>query len=443
MTSSQKTAALVLLAATQFVLVLDASIVNVALPSIGHDLGVAPDDLSWVVNGYILLFGGFLLLGGRLADLLGRRRMFMLGLGVFALASLGGALATSSLWLVIARGAQGLGAAVVSPAALAVLMTLGGVLTDGIGWEAVLLVNVPIGALAIAAAGRLLPESRAGLGRRGFDLAGAVTVTAGLTVLIYALVDANDAGWGSTQTIGLAALALLALAGFVAIERRSRQPLVPLGIFRNRLIRGGNIVTVLNTGALFPMFFFITLYTQDVLGSSAIESGLAQLPLAATIAASATLAPRVVARVGYRTALVAGLGLLAGGLLWLAQLPADGSYLSDLLLPSLVVGLGEGVVWVASMVAATSGADESEAGLASGLVNTSQQLGGALGVAALVAVATSRETLTDGFSAGFTVGAGVAALAALLAATLLSPTRTGSRGESAHGRRDRPAEAAA
>ena len=471
MTSSQKTAALVLLAATQFVLVLDASIVNVALPSIGHALDVAPDDLSWVVNGYILLFGGFLLLGGRLADLLGRRRMFMLGLGVFALASLGGALATSSLWLVVARGTQGLGAALVSPAALALLMSLfdegaernralglwaalggsggaagailGGMLTDGIGWEAVLLVNVPIGALAIAAASRLLPESRAGLGRRGFDLAGAVAVTTGLTVLIYALVDANDAGWGSTQTIGLAALALVALAGFVAIERRSRQPLVPLGIFRNRRIRGGNIVTVLNTGALFPMFFFITLYTQDVLGYSAVESGLAQLPLAATIAASATLAPRVVARAGYRTALVAGLGLLAGGLLWLAQLPADGSYPSDLLLPSLVVGLGEGVVWVASMVAATSGADESEAGLASGLVNTSQQLGGALGVAALVAVATSRETLTDGFTAGFTVGAGVAALAALLAATLLSPTRAGSREVGTPARPDRPAEAAA
>jgi EmrB/QacA subfamily drug resistance transporter len=471
MTRSQKTAALVLLASTQFVLVLDASIVNVALPSIGRDLDVAPKELSWVVNGYILLFGGFLLLGGRLADFLGRRRMFILGIGVFALASLGGAIATSALWLVIARGAQGLGAALVSPAALALLMTLfdegaernralgvwaalggsggaagailGGVLTDGIGWQAVLLVNVPIGALAIAAAGRLLPESRGALGRRGFDVAGAVTVTSGLTMLIYSLVDANDAGWGSTQTIGLAALALVALVGFVAIERRSRQPLVPLGIFRNRLIRGGNIVTVLNTGALFPMFFFITLYTQDVLDYSAIESGLAQLPLAATIATAATLAPRAVARVGYRTTLTAGLGLLAGGLWWLAQLPADGSYVSDLLIPSLVVGLGEGAVWVASMVVATSGADESEAGLASGIVNTSQQLGGALGVAALVAVATSRDTLTEGFSAGFTVGAVVAAVAAFLAATLLSPMRTGSHGDTAHGRRDRPAEAAA
>jgi EmrB/QacA subfamily drug resistance transporter len=464
MTSSQKTLALILLAATQFVLVLDASIVNVALPSMGRDLDVSPDELSWVVNGYILTFGGFLLLGGRFADFLGRRRMYILGLAIFALASLAGALAQSALWLVLARGVQGLGAALVSPAALALLMTLfsegsernralglwaalggsggaagailGGALTAGLGWQAVLLVNVPVGGLAIALAARLLPESRVDIGRRAFDIAGAVTVTAGLTLLIYAIVDANAAGWGSLQTIGLGSMALALIAGFVAIERRSRQPLVPLRIFRNRALRGSNIVTVLNTGALFPMFFFVTLYTQDVLGYSPIESGLAQVPVAVTIAVSATLAPRLVARTGYGIALVGGLALVAGGLLWLAQISADGSYVGDLLLPSVVVGLGEGAVWVASMVGATSGADEAEAGLASGLVNTSQQLGGALGVAALVAVATARTSaaaggagapspaaLTEGFSAGLTVGAVIAAAGAVVAGALLTSRR--------------------
>ena len=470
MTASRKTAALALLAATQFVLVLDASIVNVALPSIGRDLHVGAGDLSWVVNAYILMFGGFLLLGGRLADFLGRRRMYVAGLALFAAASLAGAVAQSALWLVIARGAQGLGAALVSPAALALLMTLftegsernralgvwaalggsggaagailGGVLTDGIGWEAVLLVNVPIGLAAGAAAIRMLPESKAGLAG-GFDLRGAVMVTAGLTGLVYAVVDANDAGWVSAQTLGLGALALVLLAGFVVAESRSREPLVPLRIFRNRALRGANVVTVLNTGALFPMFFFITLYTQDVLGYTAIESGLAQLPLATTIAASATLAPRVVARVGYRPALVGGLALLATGLAWLSQVEPNGSYVATLLLPSLVVGIGEGAVWVSSMVGATSGASENESGLASGLVNTAQQLGGALGVAVLVALATSRtgtpdsgvapspEALTDGFSAGFVGGAAIAATGAVLAGVLLRPRESGQHAGSA------------
>jgi EmrB/QacA subfamily drug resistance transporter len=463
MTSRRKSAALALLAATQFVLVLDASIVNVALPSIGRDLNVGAGDLSWVVNAYILMFGGFLLLGGRLADFLGRRRMYVAGLALFAAASLAGALAQSALWLIVARAAQGLGAALVSPAALALLMTLfeegsernralgvwaalggsggaagailGGVLTDGLGWEAVLLVNVPIGLAAGAAAMRLLLESRTEQ-RGSFDMRGAVTVTAGLTALVYALVGANDAGWGSVQTLGLAGLALALLAGFVVAEGRSREPLVPLRIFRNRALRGANLITVLNTGALFPMFFFITLYTQDVLGYSAVESGLAQLPLATTIAAAATLAPRLVARVGYPPALAGGLTLLAAGLAWLSQLEPDASYVAALLLPSLVVGVGEGAVWVSSMVGATSGADESESGLASGLVNTTQQLGGALGVAALVALATSQtgataqdgappaEALTAGFSAGFLGGAAIAATGALLALTLLSSRKS-------------------
>jgi EmrB/QacA subfamily drug resistance transporter len=460
MTRSRKSAALRLLAATQFVLVLDASIINVALPSIGRDLAVDEADLTWVVNAYILLFGGFLLLGGRLADLLGRRRMYVAGLGLFAAASLAGGLAQSGGWLVTARGIQGLGAALVSPAALALLMTmfregaernralgvwaalggsggaagaiLGGVLSEGLGWEAVLFVNVPVGVLGAVLAARLLPGEQDAPERGGFDAAGALTVTAGLALLIYALVDASDAGWGSVQTLGLGAVAAALLAAFGAIEARSRTPLVPLRVFRNRTLRGANIVTVLNTGALFPMFFFVTLYTQEVLGYGAVESGLAQLPLAATIATSATLAPRVVARTGYRPALVAGLLLLAGGLLWLAQLSPDGTFAGDLLGPSLVIGVGEGLVWVASMVGATSGAQASDAGLASGIVNTAQQLGGALGIAALVAVATAASpgsggaALTEGFSAGLTAGAGVAAAAAVLAAVLLREPRRGN-----------------
>jgi EmrB/QacA subfamily drug resistance transporter len=458
-----KTAALSLLAATQFVLVLDASIVNVALPSIGRDLGVAPADLSWVVNAYILMFGGFLLLGGRVADYLGHRRLYGSGLILFTAASLAGALAQSGLWLVIARGLQGLGAALVSPAALALLMTLfnegaerskalgvwaalggsggaagailGGVLTDGLGWQAVLLVNVPVGAAAVALTPRLLPESRTSrAGARGFDLAGAVSVTAGLGLLVYALLDANDAGFRSAQTLVLGGAALVLLLGFVAIERGSQRPLVPLRIFGNRPLRGANLVTLLNTGAMFPMFFFITLYTQDVLGYSAVQSGLAQLPLAATIAASATLAPRVVARVGYKATLMVGLAVVAGGLWWFGAVSPDGSFPGDLLGPSLVVGIGAGAVWVSSMVAATSGAGPAEAGLASGLINTSQQLGGALGIAALVAVATARTAsmlqdgadrlvaLTEGFRTGFAGGALVAAAGAALAALLLSST---------------------
>jgi len=461
MSPPNKNLALALLAGTQFVLVLDASIINVAIPSIGRDLDVAPEDLSWVVSAYILMFGGFLLLGGRLADFLGRRRLYMLGLVLFGSASLVGGLAQSALWLVIARAVQGLGAALVSPAALALLMTLfsegaernralgvwaamggsggaagailGGVLTDGLGWEAVLYVNVPIGAVALALAPRLLPESRTEQGRGGFDVAGALSVTAGIALLVYALVDANDAGWDSTQTLALGALALSLLAAFVAIEARAPQPLVPLRIFRNRPLRGGNVVTVLNTAALFPMFFFITLYTQEVLGYSPIQAGLAQLPLAVTIATAATLSPRLVARFGYRLTLAAGLGVVAVGLLWFAGISPDGSFASDLLGPSLVVGMGAGAAWVAGMVAATSGGDETESGLASGLVNTAQQLGGALGVAALVALASARTTdvasggdenplaaLTDGFSAGFTGGAGVAALGATIAAVVLS-----------------------
>jgi EmrB/QacA subfamily drug resistance transporter len=465
--TTRKGLALALLASTQFVLVLDAAIVSVALPSIGLDLGFAGEDLSWVVNAYTLMFGGFLLLGGRVADLVGRRKMFIAGLILFTAASLAGALAQGPLWLVIARAVQGLGAAIVSPAALSLVMTLytegsernkalgvwgavagsggaagvilGGVLTEWLGWQAVLYVNVPIGIVAALLATRLLPEGREA-GARSFDVAGAVSVTAGLALLVYALVDANDAGWGSAQTIGLGALALVLLAAFIAIERRARRPLVPLAIFRNRPLRGANIVGIAMTMAIFPMFFFLTFYTQQVLGYEPIKAGFAQLPLALSIIISAGVASQLVTRAGYKLTMTVGMVIASAGLLWFAQISPGGSFVGDILGPSIVVGFGTALAWVAGTIAATTGVSGEEAGLASGLINTSQQIGGALGLAVLVAVATAvtdaadavpRVALTDGYQAGFIGAAALALLGALLSAVLLSSRESREHARSA------------
>jgi len=460
--------ALALLASTQFVLILDAAIVGVALPSIGSDLDFAREDLSWVANAYTLMFGGFLLLGGRVADLVGRRRMFMVGLVLFTAASLLGGLAQSALWLVLARAAQGLGAALISPAALSLVMTLftegsernkalgvwgavagsggaagvilGGVLTEWLGWEAVLYVNVPIGLVAAFLAPRLLPEGREAAGTRSFDVAGAVTVTAGLTMLVYALVDANDAGWGSAQTLGLAAGALALLALFIAIEMRAPRPLAPLAIFRNRALRGANIVSVAMTMAFFPMFFFLTFYAQYVLGYEPIEAGFAQLPIALSIIVFAGVASQIVTRAGYKTTILIGLLVAAAGLLWFAQVSPGGSFLADILGPSLVTGFGLAFAFVAGTIAATSGVSGEQAGLASGLVNTSQQIGGALGLALLIALATARTdavdaaqpvALAEGYQAGFLGGAGLALLGALLTVLLLSSRESREHAEAA------------
>ena len=392
--STNKWVALALLAAAQFVVVLDASIVNVALPSIGKDLGFSPDDLSWVVNAYVLVFGGFLLLGGRIADLLGRRRLFVAGLILFAAASLAGGLAQSAGWLVAARAVQGLGAALLSPAALslvtvlfaegsernkamgvwgaavgsggAVGVLLGGMLTEWAGWEWVLFVNVPIGLIAAALAPRLLPESRND-GERHFDIAGAVTITAGLSLLVYTLVDANSAGWASTQTLGLGAIALALIAGFYLIERRQKAPLVPFpGIFRMRTITGINVSAVLIAAALFSMFFFISLYMQNVLGFSALKAGIAYLPLAVGIILTAGASAPLVTRFGFKPVLVAGLLITAAGLLWFSQVHADGSFVGDILFPSLLAAIGLGLAFVSMTVAAVSGVEPHEAGLASG-----------------------------------------------------------------------------
>jgi len=454
--------ALILLCSAQFVVVLDASIVNVALPTIKEALGFSESSLPWVVNAYVLTFGGFLLLGGRLADLLGRRRIFMFGLILFALASLVGGLATNSGQLVAARAVQGLGAGLLSPAALSIVATtfrdgaernkalgiwgavagsggaagvlLGGVLTEYVGWEWVLWVNVPIGIAAAALAPGLIAETRDEDETRHFDVAGAATITIGLSALVYALLDAPDAGWGSTQTIGILAAAAVLLTAFVAIERRSQAPLVPFRIFRLRTITGANVVGILVGASLFSMFYFISLYMQQVLGYSAIKAGLSYLPLAVSIILSAGIASSLVTKVGFKPILATGMVLIAAGLLWFSQItPApDGSFVADILGPSLLAAVGLGFAFVPVTIAAVSGVADREQGLASGLINTSQQVGGALGLAILAAIAnseigTSRDpaVLTDGFASAFLVGAGFAILG--LIATLLLIRNSDSR----------------
>jgi EmrB/QacA subfamily drug resistance transporter len=479
----RKWLALALLAAAQFVVVLDASIVNVALPSIGRELQFSQENLSWVVNAYTLTFGGFLLLGGRMADLLGRRRLFLGGLVLFGLASLAGGFASNDGQLIAARAVQGLGAALLSPAALslvtviftegaernkafgvwgavagsggAVGVLLGGMLTEWAGWEWVLFVNVPIAAAAAVAAPRLLPESRNG-GARHFDFAGAVSVTAGLSLLVYALVDATNAGWSSTQTIGLLALAVALIGAFVTIELRSRAPLMPFpGIFRIRTISGINLTALFIAMALFSMFFFISLYMQQVLGYDALKAGLSYLPLAFGIIVSAGLASSLTTRFGFKPVLIAGLLLTAGGLLWFSQVSPGGSYLGDILFPSLLAAVGLGFAFVPMTIAAVSGVDAHEAGLASGLINTSQQIGGALGLAILATIANGRTdsvaeagnplpvALTEGFQSAFLVGAGFAVLGAVLAFFLISGRASRRHAEAAQRGEAQPGPVAA
>jgi EmrB/QacA subfamily drug resistance transporter len=471
-TPRAKNLALALLAMTQFVVVLDAAIVNVALPSIGRDLDFARDDLSWVVNAYTLVFGGFLLLGGRLSDLLGRRRMFIWGMVLFAAASLAGGFAQSDVWLVAARAVQGLGAAIVSPAALSIVTTtftegaernralgvwgavagsggaagvlLGGILTETLGWEWVLFVNTPIGIAAALLAPRLLGESR-DASSPSFDFAGAFSVTAGLVLLVYTLVDANDAGWGSAQTLILGAISVLLLAAFIVIEGRRRYPLMPFSIFRLRTLRGANVVGLLIGMSLFSMFFFISLYMQQVLDYGPLTAGLAYLPLALLIIISAGVASQLVTRVGFKPTLIAGMLLVAAGLVWFAQVSAPGgTYLGDILFPSLLAAVGLGFAFVPVTIAAVTGTRPDEAGLASGLINTSQQVGGALGLAVLATVATGRTddvvasgernpavALTEGFQDAFLAGAGLALLGALLAAVLISSKDSREHSEAA------------
>jgi EmrB/QacA subfamily drug resistance transporter len=452
--------ALALLCVAQFVVVLDASIVNVALPTIGEALNFTESSLPWVLNAYVLTFGGFLLLGGRLADLLGRRRLFMGGLILFAVASLAGGLASDSGQLIAARAVQGLGAAILSPAALSIVATtfkdgaernkalgiwgavagsggaagvlLGGVLTEGLGWEWVLWVNVPIGIIAAAIAPSLIAETRSEDETRHFDVAGALTITLGLSAFVFALLDAETVGWGSVQTIGTIVASLILLAAFVVIEQRSKAPLVPFSIFRVRTVTGANVVGILVGASLFSMFYFISLYMQQVLGYSPIKAGLSYLPLAISIILSAGIASGLVTKVGFKPILAIGMALIALGLLWFTQISVHGSFLADILGPSLLAAVGLGFAFVPVTIAAVSGIKDREQGLASGLINTSQQVGGALGLAILAAIANavigsneSPAKLVDGFQAAFAVGAAFAILG--LIATLLLVRTSDSR----------------
>jgi EmrB/QacA subfamily drug resistance transporter len=441
---------LVLICLAQFMVVLDATIVNVALPSIQQDLGLSEGNLQWIVNAYTLVFGGFLLLGGRAGDLLGRKRVFLIGLVIFTGASLLDGLASSEGMLIGARALQGLGAALISPAALSIISTtfaegaerakalgvwaaiaiggsavgliLGGVLTQYFSWPWIFFVNVPVGIAAFLLSLRLIPESRDEHAHRSYDVAGAVTVTGGLMALVYAIVDAQSAGWSSPKTIGFFALAGALLAAFIVIELRAKAPLVRLSIFRIRSLLTANVSMLLAASAMFAMFFFNTLYLQRVLGYGPLEAGLAFLPFTAGIMVSAGLASQFAPRIGVRPVAAVGMLLTTGGLLLLTQLPVHGSYVADVL-PSIVLSsLGMGAVFMPLTLIATTGLDNDDQGLASGLFNTSQQVGGALGLAVLSTLATSKmssaggsatHALVVGFHWAFAAGA-VVMIAALI-----------------------------
>jgi EmrB/QacA subfamily drug resistance transporter len=445
--NTRKWWALALLAAAQFVVVLDASVVNVALPSIGADLDLGQEGLAWLVNAYVLAFGGFLLLGGRMADLLGRRRVFMGGFVLFALASFAGGLATSGGTLIAARALQGLGAAILSPAALSLVTTtfaegaerntalgvwgavaagggaagslLGGVITQTLGWEWVLWINTPIGIAAAALAPALLHESKSTAGERSFDALGALTVTAGLVALVYGVIDGVQ--------VEFLALAAGLLVAFVVTESRTQNPLVPLGVFRARTLTGAAVTGVLMGAALIGLFFFATLYLQQVLHYGPLKAGVSFLPLALTIGASAGVASQLSTRFGPKPVLVSGLAVQAAGLYWFSHVSADGSFLADVLFPSLVVALGMGLAFVPLTIAAMSGVSENESGLASGLMATAQQIGQAVGLAILTGVATTTTTtaqaLTAGFEDAFLLAATFALIGALAAFTIIATTR--------------------
>ena len=460
---------LVLCCLAQFMVVLDVSIVNVALPSISADLGFTPATLAWVVNAYTLAFAGFLLLGGRAADLLGRREVFAGGLALFALASLAGGLAQSELTLVAARAAQGLGGAVVAPATLSILTTgfaegsernralglwgamgaiggasgalLGGILTEALNWRWILIINVPIGLLgALAALHVVRTGPRAGDATRDFDLAGALSVTLGLVVLTYGIVESESHGWGSARTLLTLAAGAALLALFVLVEGRfARRPLVPLRIFASRILTGANIVVFCLGGSVFAMWYFLSLYLQQVLGYSPIDAGLAFLPMPLTIAACTQAATRLTGRFGAGPVLAGGMALIAAGMLLFTRIGPDGTYVSDVLVPSMLCAAGIGFAFVPVTIAATAGVARAEAGLASGLVNTSRQMGGSLGLALLATVATQRtaalagdvprvEALTEGFHRAFALGGAVALVGALVSLLVLSRVRAAPRG---------------
>jgi EmrB/QacA subfamily drug resistance transporter len=412
--------AFAVLAVAYFMTVADLAIVNVALPTIGRQLHIAESDLQWVVTAYALTFGGFLLLGGRAADLLGRRRILLAGLALFTAASLGCGLATAEGFLIAMRCLEGLGAAIVLPAALSIVMNMfpegaernkalgawgaigasgatvgvmaGGLLTRYVGWEYIFYLNVPIGAAALALAPRIVPESRLAIERRRFDPFGAVTVTGGISLLVYAISTAPQVGWDTVRTVSLLAASVALLAAFLVIETRVEAPLMPLRIFRLKTLAGGNAVGLLLGASFFAFIFIGTLYMQQVLGYSALRAGLAWLATSLTSVAFAGLAQALVTRGSAKLVLAAGMAMIGGGALWATQVPVDGHFWANLAGPFLITGVGTAFAFVPVSIAALAGVAEHEAGLASGLINTSQQLGGAIGVAVASTIAASRVT---------------------------------------------------
>jgi EmrB/QacA subfamily drug resistance transporter len=465
---SKRWFALALIVVAQFMVVLDVAIVNVALPSIKTDLHFSEVDLQWVITAYSIVFGGFLLLGGRLADLLGRRRLFVIGLAVFTVSSLLDGLAWSEGSLIAFRLLQGLGAALLSPAALSILTTtftegrernlalgvwgaasgsggaagvlLGGALTSSLSWSWIFFVNVPVGIAVMAATPFLLRESRADLKHRNFDFAGAASITGGLMLLVYAMTRAAQHGWGTASTIGLLSIAAALIATFFVIESRSHAPLLPLRIFRLRTLTASNAAGLLMGGAIFAQFFLLTLYMQQVLHYSALKTGVAYVGLTLTIIVFSGVAQGLVTRIGIRWVLPAGLALSTGALVWFARLPVHGTYFKDLFPPFIISGLGLALAFVPISIGGLTGVRQADAGIASGLINTTQQIGGAVGTAIATTVATtftahyvsshagvtatSGAALTHGFQVGFYVLAALAAAGALISAVLLESRPT-------------------
>jgi EmrB/QacA subfamily drug resistance transporter len=454
--------ALALIVTAQFMVVLDVAIVNVALPSIKTDLHFSQESLQWVITAYAILFGGVLLLGGRLADLLGRRRLFVAGLVLFTVSSLLDGLAWSEGSLIGFRSLQGLGAAMLSPAALSILTTtfqegrernlalgiwgaasgsggaagvlLGGALTSAFSWSWIFFINVPVGLVVLALVPFLLRESRADLLHRNFDAAGAASITGGLMVLVYAMTRATQHGWVTAETIGLLSAAAALVVAFVVIELRSKAPLLPMRIFRLRTLTASNLSGFLLAGAVFSQFFLLTLYMQQVLHYSALKTGVAYVALTLSIIGFSGVAQAVTTRIGVRPVLTAGLALSAAGLILYAQLPVQGHYFWDLFPAFLLSGIGLALAFVPTSIGALTGVQQSDAGVASGLINTSQQIGGAIGVAVATTIATTFSShyvhahpgvsplngaaLTHGFQVTFYVLAAIAVAGAVLAAVL-------------------------
>ena len=451
--------ALYVLCLGDLMIVLDGTIVNVALPSIRDDLGFSQTSLAWVVNAYLLTFGGFLLLGGRLGDLFGHRRLFLIGTALFTLASLGCGIASSQAMLIGARAVQGVGGAIVSAVALSLLMTLftatadrakamgvfgfvlsgggvigvlaGGILTDLLSWHWIFLVNLPVGVLVYVLSLRLLPTAKGPAASGGVDVAGAITVTASLMLAVYAIINGNESGWTSGQTLGLLAASAVLLVVFLAIEARVSSPLVPLGLFRNRNLSTANVVGVLMAAGMFAYFFFSALYLQLVLEYTPLEVGLAYLPGTVVWGASSLLlSDRLIMRFGTKPPLLTGLGLMALALVLLARTPVDGNWVTDILPATIAVGIGAGIAFNPILLTAMSGVEPTEAGLASGVVNTAFMMGGAVGLAILASLAASRTdalsadeaplvALNGGYHLAFLVGAAFVVASAAVAGALI------------------------